>query len=127
PHIPTLSVVRSDMLSCSVIQLLPSASHPSHSSSFSPSSMHSPTVFPRISSQGSSSLVKISPHLSQRIHQPLPREIKKHPAPKGGNFYQMYTSTSFNLFVRRPFFKVRPPNRIRGKPFVLGGSPISSA
>src|SRR5690606_24005786 len=111
------------MLSRPVIQLSPSASHSPHSSSPS-SSIHSPTVLPRIFSQGSSSLVKFSPHLSQRLHQPLPREIKKTPPRRAGIFIKcipppLLTSSSGGLFSRSGL-----PNGYGEIPLSRGSAPF---
>src|SRR5690606_1045054 len=86
PDIAAGSVKGANMLPFPVIQLLPSASHPPHSSSFSPSSMHSPTVFPRISSQGSSSLVIICLHSWQIIFPLPPLDNEKSTRPEGREF-----------------------------------------
>src|SRR5690606_36464971 len=113
------------MLSCSVIQLLPSASHPPHSSSFSPSSMHSPTVFPRISSQGSSSLVKICLHSWQIVSQLPPLENEKSTPPRRAGIFikcippPLLTSSSGDLFSRSGL-----PNGYGEIPLSRGSAPF---
>src|SRR5690606_6082516 len=111
PDIAAGSVKGADMLSFPVIQLLPSASHPPHSSSFSPSSMHSPTVFPRISSQGSSSLVKICLHSWQIISQLPPLENEKSTRPEGREFL-----SNVHLHLFQP---LRPATFFQGPPSQL--------
>src|SRR5690606_39873719 len=79
------------------------------------SSMHSPTVFPRISSQGSSSLVKICLHSWQIVSQLPPLENEKSTPPRRAGIFikcippPLLTSSSGDLFSRSG-----PPNGYEG-------------
>src|SRR5690606_12990144 len=137
PDIAAGSVKGADMLPFPVIQLLPSASHPPHSSSFSPSSMHSPTVFPRISSQGSSSLVKICLHSWQIIFQLPPLESEKSTRPEGREFLSdvhlhLFQPLCSTALLQRPasqldawetFRARRQPHLLRVAVRVIQGAP----